>query len=49
MNFQDVARREIARENRESLEKGMDREQNTSKHMLRIRSTIKRKQIMQNA
>ena len=26
MNFQDVARREMARENRESLKKGMKRE-----------------------
>ena len=31
MNFQDVARREMARENRESLKKGIDREREYTK------------------
>ena len=49
MNFQDVSRREMARENRESLKRGMKRKRKYTKKKLRIRSTIRRKQIMQNA
>ena len=49
VTFQDVARREMARENRESLKKGIDIQCFTQRDVNTIRSTTIRRKIIQNA